>query len=196
MYPTMQQLQMMTRQDVFDHVARHLILQGQKAIGPDGKCRYRADDDTACAVGALIPQTLYCECMENRNVDALTGALLATPWLRELGLFLAHHRTMLGALQFLHDREHPATWPERLRELAARLDLSAEVVNETLRRDSAWVVEPAAAAGAFRMAGTVTGSGLDPVMRFMPVWKFDAPLAVHARIRAAPVVGADELCPA
>ena len=199
MYPTMQQLQVMTRQDVFDHVARHLILQGQKAIGPDGKCRYRADDDTACAVGALIPQALYCECMENHNVDALTDALLATPRLRELGQFLAHHRRMLWELQRLHDHEHPVTWPEWLRELAARLELSAGVVDETLRQDSAWVVGPAAAAGEFRMAGTATWSGLDLAMQFVPVWKFDPPdpeLAVHAWIRAAPAVEANVLCPA
>lgn len=54
---------MISKQETFDTVARHLFKQGRRAVkgDPDGRsmCMYRAPDGSSCAAGCLIPDEEY-----------------------------------------------------------------------------------------------------------------------------------------
>jgi hypothetical protein len=107
----------MTEQQIFDHVAEHLLTQGVKAInieeeGEDPDCVYRAED-LACAVGCLIPNSLYLPEMEGENVATL---LLNFPCVN----YLQPHKDLLAELQRLHDVRPPHSWSENLKIIAEK----------------------------------------------------------------------------
>ena len=64
-----------TAQEIFDHVVPLLFAQGQRSIGPNDlfageQCAYRGgkNGELRCAVGFLIPDELYHEDLEGRDV--------------------------------------------------------------------------------------------------------------------------------
>lgn len=60
-----------TKQQVFDHVVRHLINQGAPAVTHHGACKYRMPNGTSCAVGCLIPEDRYDPRMEGITIEDL-----------------------------------------------------------------------------------------------------------------------------
>lgn len=59
----------MTRQQIFDKAAKHLIRQGDRAWDEgEGRCAYRSPTNLKCAVGCLIPDVLYHHSMEAKDV--------------------------------------------------------------------------------------------------------------------------------
>ena len=68
-------------QEIFDHVVPLLFAQGKRSMYHDGNgeltCAYRGDGGLRCAVGFLIPDELYYEDLEGRDVmsEAVTGVL-------------------------------------------------------------------------------------------------------------------------
>ena len=106
----------MTRREVFEQVKAHLLRQNRKAFDSEaGKCRYRADDGTRCAVGCLIPDPYYSEALENNGVSS--------PEVREAltlaGVPVEDYETlnMLSRLQDLHDSMHESFWAKALDEI-------------------------------------------------------------------------------
>ncbi len=57
----------MTKQEIFDKVATHLLTQNEKALNSVGGCVYRTDKGLKCAVGCLIP--VECMCDTSTSVD-------------------------------------------------------------------------------------------------------------------------------
>lgn len=55
----------MNNQEIFDTVATHIIKQGKPSVNASGRCMYRGEDDTMCAVGALIPDEVYHDDIED-----------------------------------------------------------------------------------------------------------------------------------
>ena len=67
----------MTCQEVFDKVAKHLLMQGEQAIGTHTTggskttcCMYRTPDGMKCAVGCLIKNQYYTPEIEGLGVSA------------------------------------------------------------------------------------------------------------------------------
>lgn len=94
----------LTMQETFDKVATHLIKQGRQSCG-NGVCAYRGEKDLMCAVGVLIPDDLYNEDMEDKDV---LNILEDFPYLREVfgatdddGKMFA----LLAELQSVHDSQ-------------------------------------------------------------------------------------------
>jgi hypothetical protein len=54
---------MNTMQQEFDAVVAHLYAQGKRAAVL-GRCKYRSDEGTMCAVGCRIPNNMYNPAME------------------------------------------------------------------------------------------------------------------------------------
>jgi hypothetical protein len=120
----------LTLQEIFDTVSKHLLTQKERSFDPvNNWCMYRGPRGLKCAVGALIPDDLYDESMENENVSHL---------------FSSHRDVIVGSgidadsfdadrllceLQFLHDGEPPSGWESALKDLALRFNLS---LNTTL----------------------------------------------------------------
>jgi hypothetical protein len=137
MTPTMDQLDSMGPQGVFNFVAAHLLRQRRRALNREGQCQYRAHDGSMCAVGCLIPDAYYDRSMEGRYVSDLAGCLHATQIGVRLGRFMLRHAALLDELQRVHDRCETPTWREHLVTVALRYGLNPGVAEHGhLRNDS------------------------------------------------------------
>lgn len=103
---------MMTMQQMFDVMVSHMKAQGHKAVS-NGRCAYRGDDGSKCAVGALIKDEYYSEGIEGLGVGRLAlrqgGSWpLGKALSQSLGMDIlsrGHERTlaMLSDMQDVHD---------------------------------------------------------------------------------------------
>lgn len=85
----------LSKQEIFDRIASHLIAQGSGSTNAEGECVYRSPNGTSCAVGCLIPDELYNPDFEMNSVKYLPLGV------REyLGL---DNMEMLSNLQTIHD---------------------------------------------------------------------------------------------
>ena len=120
----------MNSQEVFDTVATHLMNQGRRAFDPvRSECRYRAPNGDMCAVGCLIPDSLYDEYrMEGENAAEL---ILDTPELRSL--FDENINLQLfDSLQEAHDHDMLLSmdaWVSSMRSIAVKYGLSDAVLD-------------------------------------------------------------------
>lgn len=114
----------LTRQEIFDRVAAHLLQQGERCIRDEmpyaGACMYRGDRGLKCAIGVLIPDDSYYEELEYLAADDadIVRVCNCSP---EDGCFLKQ-------LQDLHDKVDPQCWRPALIALAAEHDLSPAAV--------------------------------------------------------------------
>lgn len=106
----------MTRQEAFDIMVKHLRQQGCRAIS-NGVCRYRGDNGTKCAVGALISDEQYERMTRN------TGNEWALRPTAELIGMSGDDRDFLREVQKIHDGVDLKDWDEQLREVAAEYNL-------------------------------------------------------------------------
>jgi hypothetical protein len=111
----------MTKQQIFDKVAKHLLKQGKRSKNEEGDCRYRSPDGTRCAVGCLIPTNLYHGKLEGVSAEALPNALL-----RQMGVHL--NKLLLSRLQSVHDDIEPEYWRDSLGNVAKDFRLSTKVL--------------------------------------------------------------------
>lgn len=117
----------MNQQETFEAVVRHLFAQGKPAYQDDGNtCAYRGSDDTKCAIGALIPDSMYLKEMD-KNVFLVDELFLYYPKLRErLG---EDNKELLRALQWVHDdnAHWESTETMKLQLTAAAIDHGLDV---------------------------------------------------------------------
>ena len=133
----------MNRQYVFNTVARHLLTQRKQALRPslpqpDGAapapaCVYRSPRGLKCAIGALIPDEMYCPRMEGNSVrnllmdhPELTSHLKLKQDLSEVVEI-----QFLDTLQQIHDDNPEYDWPLKLLEFAEQYGLDPQVVHTT-----------------------------------------------------------------
>lgn len=85
-------------QELFDFIVGRVIAQGEPSVLA-GTCQYRAPGGLKCAVGHIIPDSLYRKSMEGANLTHIVN--------KDLGLTCYH---MLRDLQKAHDHagEQPA----------------------------------------------------------------------------------------
>ena len=89
----------MELQTIFTQVVQHLCRQRVAAV-QGGNCMYCAANGNHCAVGCLIPPSLYNYEMENNN---LKGILEDNPELAEYLGMTADKFGVLERLQVIHD---------------------------------------------------------------------------------------------
>lgn len=108
-------LETATEQEVFDHVAAHLLRQGRKSMeAATTVCRYKLGA-LMCAAGCLLEPGQYHPSME--------GVLWSN--LAHLGKVPLTHVELVCELQEIHDDSEPLDWAAQLRKLAARKGLTA-----------------------------------------------------------------------
>ena len=106
----------MTGQEIFDGVLAHLRKQGKASVNDVGKCAYRGEGGTACAVGCLIPDELYDPRIENWGVGSILNmrthgvGIDETEVYREALSRIASHlgqenEALLADLQSAHDNQ-------------------------------------------------------------------------------------------
>jgi hypothetical protein len=125
-----------TEQQVFDQVAKHLLIQNAKCqatttydycgkITTAKACAYRSDEGSrACAAGCLI---------SDEEMKAVFDAKLNTGagWVRLIDekIAPAAHENLIRTLQDVHDGHPVDGWREGLMVLAQRRGLNIEVLN-------------------------------------------------------------------
>ena len=112
----------MTKQEIFDRVARHLLTQKKHAM-IDDTCAYRTPDGLKCAIGCLIPDELYTPKIEGFSVD--DGPVIEV--LERTGLSCDE---FLYELQTIHDGAAVYFWAKELHTLASLHGLSHAIIDE------------------------------------------------------------------
>jgi hypothetical protein len=135
--PTLDQLRVMTPQDLFDHTARSLRMQGVQATSPAGNCQYQTAEGNRCAVGWLIPDEFLTQ---SKNcfggVNDLIHALQNWNISLELGEVFATHLGLLQGLQAAHDqvKKNSPAWGhyflQRMRRTAEEYSLNTLALEE------------------------------------------------------------------
>ena len=138
---------MLTRQEIFTKVVTHLRKQGDKAMGRDpldpempAGCMYRGENGTMCAVGCLIRDEVYTSDIEGYGVCNIGGGYLGEDHeagrayqtlanaLYESGVDVYEDRSLLEALQKLHDREQTSDWELGFKAIAEVFELELPVL--------------------------------------------------------------------
>lgn len=117
-------------QEIFDHVAEHLLTQNQRAVGRAGRCEYFTDGGLQCAVGCLIDPSEFVQDMNRFDL----ANFLATfyPEIYNAARYanvddaIAEKVDLLELLQRVHDHTEPDFWPLDLRHTAQKFNLSYE----------------------------------------------------------------------
>ena len=123
----------MTKQEIFDRVVRHLGEQRVLAY-EDGSCKYRDSLGNKCAVGCLIPDSVYQPAFEGHAVRSL----YCFPEIEKL--FSDMSSLLLADLQDCHDcdgeempgRNSPPLpqWERQLYRIAEMHGLDDRVIGE------------------------------------------------------------------
>lgn len=113
----------MDRQSIYHKVRKHLLAQMEHSRENwDHSCAYRGEFDRKCAIGCLIPNTLYDRSMEGSTIF---GLIRRWPTIKvELGVESEEDTTFLTDLQQIHDMNQPAKWKEKLDEFGIRYKLT------------------------------------------------------------------------
>lgn len=110
----------MTKQEIFDTVAKHLLTQMERSESRKG-CLYRGPNGLKCAVGVLIKDEFYSEELEYATADV--SEVMAA--LEKSGVF---YDEIMIDLQILHDEFYPVVWKASLNKVAERNNLSPAVL--------------------------------------------------------------------
>lgn len=91
---------MLTDQELFDTVAKHLFAQNEPSMMGDGsgdmQCAYRGDHGRKCAAGCVLPDKHYNHLMEGNSV----GHETVSPIFRA---YVTPSLSLLRQLQVVHD---------------------------------------------------------------------------------------------
>jgi hypothetical protein len=120
----------MTAQEIFETVVKALALQGERSYYPDQGCFYRHPEGLKCAVGHLIPDEEYDQCMEGSAVSSIIHIAGSDSFLSSL----EPHIELLSRLQIAHDLS--TTWETRkifidtFREISALFYLDSSFMDD------------------------------------------------------------------
>ena len=117
----------MNQQKAYNEIKAHLLTQNARSVTSalplDNRvCLYRGPNNLKCAIGAMIPDSLYDPEMDENPqgvIDLLeTYPALADHFSEVYGVEGFDDREFLARFQKLHDTNEPADWPSRLAEEA------------------------------------------------------------------------------
>jgi len=114
----------LTRQEMFDKVAGHLLRQGRKALArihPFYSCAYRTPDGLSCAAGCLLDDAQYAQVVEGAGIQRPRNVRVFREIVEDL--------TLLSLLQHIHDSYDQVYWPRELGRLAFQHKLSPVVLH-------------------------------------------------------------------
>ena len=112
-------------QRIYDTVKSHLLNQMKQSKDSLGDCRYRGDNGTKCAIGALIKDEYYDPTLEGITPHYEEVAEAVVLSLGVEGGFSYRTREFLTSLQEVHDDHIPEEWEDNLRRVARLYNLNA-----------------------------------------------------------------------
>lgn len=119
---------LMTKQEIFDTVALHLLTQKEKSITSTDGCVYFGPNNLRCAIGVLLLEhpRLY---NANYSVESLLHifpALLPTI----TNLRKTYVKAFYQDLQNIHDSHPPKNWRALLQTFAQNRKLSTKILSQ------------------------------------------------------------------
>lgn len=105
---TLATLPQATAQEVYNHVARHLLTQKERSTNCGAACMYRGNFNLKCAAGCLISDDEYSPDMEDTGWQALIREKVVP----------RKHGALIQELQNIHDNINPDEWQAELDLLA------------------------------------------------------------------------------
>lgn len=118
----------MTKQEIFDKVATHLLTQNAKSMNASG-CAYRGAEGRKCAIGCLIPDEDYTPRLEGKTVMTATSKInVATAVNKSIRAKTLITLKFLQRLQAVHDLWPVEEWRNKLAEVAKDFELDAGVL--------------------------------------------------------------------
>lgn len=116
-----------TSQQVFDHVAQHLLAQGERSLvlepgapAEDLTPAYRSPTGLKDAAGSLMSDDEYSFEMEGNTWEGIVAS----------GAAPKEHAGLISGLNNVHDNHHPSAWPEQLLAVAQAFNLSPAVLEK------------------------------------------------------------------
>lgn len=111
-------------QEVFNHIALHLLKQNARSLkrSNGSVCAYKSYDGLRCAAGCIISDLEYNDEFEGKSWFGLVDA----------GRVPKNHAILISDFQKMHDREIPIDWPDEIKEIARKHNLSYQVVEDFL----------------------------------------------------------------
>ena len=126
-------------QELFDKIATHLLTQGARSESSIGRCLYRGDFGSKCAVGCLISDEEYDPKMEGSSVPCekeyaypSAGTLILQRWMESHGYGTAVGLFLVG-MQKIHDAKDPPSWRYYLALAANKLHLDKSALDRVPR---------------------------------------------------------------
>lgn len=123
---TINEFESLTKQQMFDMAAKHIITTRQQSVDEDCQCCYSG---SGCAASVFLKP----ECREKAD------NLSAPGWIRlaDRGYVPVHEKTFIGELQLCHDSATNGeaffyNWIRRMHELAKSYGLGTAVLDEVL----------------------------------------------------------------
>lgn len=120
----------MRPQTLFNRVVRHLLRQNKRAM-QNGSCMYRTDEGYKCAIGGVLPDSLYQPKLEGRGytglIDSGQVGVIATKIEKYFG---KDNQQLAAALQSVHDFSTPCCWLDELKRIARDYKLAWPLVNK------------------------------------------------------------------
>lgn len=101
----------MTNQEALTKVVLHARQQDSRAVGTDGYCTYWAADGKRCFLGCLLTE------------EAAGAAVEAGTDITDVAESLGLERDFGADLVWVHDREPPDCWEDKLRSMATQWKL-------------------------------------------------------------------------
>lgn len=124
------------RQEAFNHVVKGLLSQAHPSaetrLGTTG-CLYRGGENIRCAVGWLIPDTMYSSSMEHMTISEVLDNFPALTGVFKLGLFTREELMLLqqyhddAAIKFCREGNLASDWQRFIREALANFASDANL---------------------------------------------------------------------
>ena len=111
-------------QDDYNKAVKHLLAQKKQSMHRSGvQCTYRSEDGSKCAIGCLIPDTVYRPEFAGRTVQDLHY---------EYGYLFSEDANLefLAKLQKVHDYSPPEDWARELVNLGIEFGFDTFIVGE------------------------------------------------------------------
>jgi len=113
----------LTNQQIFDLVKKHLLEQNKRSQKESGLCAYRGQRGRKCPVGYLIPDQYYKKAFDEEIGMGVDELFKHYPRVMEKSGLPEEALELLTALQDMHDTDPPATWSKKLSGIAKNFDL-------------------------------------------------------------------------
>mgnify|MGYP005681484263 CR=1 FL=1 len=114
--------EIMTPQEIFNHVTHHLLTQSKLSEENNGDYMYISSEGLRCSVGCLFEYKDYDPLFEDNSIDCIDP--------EELPVRITDNLDLVIDLQKVHDDQRKVSlWKEQLHKVAKRYDLDTSVLD-------------------------------------------------------------------